>query len=131
MGERREHPKGMRVRITGGIYKKHGYVGEIAGSTRCMVDVYVPVLKRELRVRRASVESASAEAEETTPEDPPPSWRQQSVAQAVARDELLRKSVADVCVRLTRHGFNAGDPDIHKLVDAGMRAVREIEKETK
>jgi hypothetical protein len=48
MGERREYPHGMRVRIMGGIFKKHGYVGEIAGSTRCMADVYVPVLmKRE------------------------------------------------------------------------------------
>jgi hypothetical protein len=65
-----------------------------------MADVYVPVLKREVRVRRTSVERTSAEAEETTVEDPP-SGRQQSVAQAVAWDELLRKSWADVCVRLT------------------------------
>jgi hypothetical protein len=48
MGERKEYPQGMRVRITGGIHKKHGYVGEIAGGTRCMVDGYVPVLKREV-----------------------------------------------------------------------------------
>jgi hypothetical protein len=78
--------------------KKHGYVGERAGSTRCMVDLYVPVLKREVRVRRTSVERASAEAEETTVEDPR-SARQQSVAQAVARDELLRRGwqTAGVC----------------------------------
>jgi hypothetical protein len=130
MVERRECPTGMRVYITGGIYKKHGYVGKIAGSTRCMVDVFLPVLKRIVRVRRTSVESASAEAEETTMEDPP-SWQQPSVAEAVARDELLRTSLADVCVRLTRHGFNAGDPDIYKMVDAIMTAVSEIEKEIK
>jgi hypothetical protein len=48
----------------------------------------------------ASVERASAEAEEMTVEDPR-SGRQQSVAQAVARDELLRRRLADVCVRVT------------------------------
>jgi hypothetical protein len=51
MGERREYPHGRRVHITGGIYQKHGDVGEKPGSTRCMVDVYVPVLKREVRGR--------------------------------------------------------------------------------
>ena len=90
MGERREYPEGMRVCITGGIYKKHGYSGEIAGSTPCMVDVAVPGLKRVLRVRRTSVESASADAEETTTEDPP-SRRQPSVAEAVAVSGRLQK----------------------------------------
>jgi hypothetical protein len=93
MVERRECPEGMRVCITGGIYKKHGYGGEIAGSTRCMVDVFVPELKRVLRVRRTSVESVNAEAEETTTEDPP-LRRQPSVAEVLARDELLRTSLA-------------------------------------
>jgi hypothetical protein len=130
MGERKEFPKGMPVRITGGIYQKGGYVGEIAGSTRCMVYVYVPALKREIRVWHSSVERAKTEAEETTAADPPPE-RRPSLAEVVARDEQLRTSLADVCVRLARHGFDAGDPDIHKMVDAGLQAVKDIEKEIK
>ena len=127
MVERREFPEGMRVCITGGIYKKHGYSGKIAGSTPCMVDVAVPGLKRVLRVRRTSVESANADAEETTTEDPP-TRGPPSVAEVVARDELLRTNLAELCVRLTRHGFHAGDQDIHNLVDAVMVAVREKRK---
>jgi hypothetical protein len=127
MVERREFPEGMRVCITGGIYKKHGYSGEIAGSTPFMVYVVVPELKRVLRVRRTSVESANAETEETTTEDPP-SRRQPSVAEVLARDEPLRTSLTDVCVRLTRHGFHAGDQDIHNMVDAVITAMTENRK---
>ena len=86
-----------------------------------MVDVRVPGLKRVLRVRRTC---ANADAEETTTEDPP-TRGQPSVAEVLARDELLRTSLADACVRLTKHGFHAGDKEIYNLVDAVMTAVSE------
>jgi hypothetical protein len=122
MVERKEFPEGMRVRITGGIYKKHGYSGEITGSTPCMVYVAVPGRPHPLRLRRTSVESAESEAEERMKEDPP-TRAQGSVAEVLASDEGLRTSLTEVCVRLTRHGFHAGNKDIHTMVDAVMTAV--------
>jgi hypothetical protein len=127
MVERKEFPVGMRVCITGGIYKKQGYSGEITGSTPCMVYVAVPGLPRALRLRRTSVESAEAETEERTTEDPP-TKEHGSVAEVWASDEVLRTSLTAACVRLTRHGFHAGEKDIHEMVDAVMTAVAENRK---
>jgi hypothetical protein len=87
-----------------------------------MVYVAVPGLPRPLRLRRTSVESAEAEAEERATEGPP-TRAQGSWAEVLARDEELQTSLTEVCVRLTRHGFRAGDKDIHTMVDAVMTAV--------
>jgi hypothetical protein len=123
MGEWKEYPNGVTVRITGGIYKRQAYTGTVTGKTKCMVYVHVPALGREVRVWRTSVERARPDAEGQTAAEQP-ARKHRSVAEVVAQDEQLQKSLADVCRRLTKHGYNAGDPDIHDVVDAGMREQR-------
>jgi hypothetical protein len=48
---------GARVRIVGGIYRHGSPVGTVVGTTRCYVDVEVPQLDRQVRVRKTSVAS--------------------------------------------------------------------------
>jgi hypothetical protein len=53
-GSEEQYVMGSRVQIIGGVYRLGFPVGTIVGATRCYMDVQVPQLKRQVRVRKIS-----------------------------------------------------------------------------
>jgi hypothetical protein len=117
--------KGNAVDIVGGVYRQYRYAGVIAGETRCFVDVFVPQLQRELRVRKTSVRRAiPTKPMESESED----HSQRGSKWCEKGGEDAPQAVLDlvaVCVRMVKLGLVEGDADVHAMVDAGLRAARE------
>lgn len=123
--------KGESVRITGGVHRRCGYAGVIAGETRCYVDVWVPQLRQQLRVRKTSVQAAeSAEVKGT-------GWAGRAVPSALKQDEKesatlrIMNDLMAICKQLAELGVAEGDAHLHAVIDAGLRKAGEQQPERK
>ena len=108
MGDRsaKDHyAQGAQVRIVGGVYRHGSPVGTVVGATRCYVDVNVPSLKREVRVRKTSVARIDEKGEEEK-------W-----GDVVKEEPLVGAALRAVCTVLVKYGVQEGNEEVHKAVD--------------
>ena len=99
------YAKGSQVQIVGGVYQRGSPVGTVVGTTRCYVDVSVPCLKREVRVRKTSVARIDEKREEEK-------W-----GDVVKEKPLVGAALRAVCMVLVKYGVQEGNEELHKAVD--------------
>jgi hypothetical protein len=102
---KREDLIGARVRIIGGIYRHGSPVGTVVGMTRCYVDVEVPQLDRQVRVRKTSVASYDDRRE------------RKKFASIISEEPQIVGALVAVCTLLGRRGVQKGDKGLHEAVD--------------
>jgi hypothetical protein len=73
--------------------------------TSCYVDVSVPCLKREVRVRKTSVVRIDEKREE------------EKLGNVVKEEPLVGAALHAVCTVLVKCGVQEGDEELHKAVD--------------
>jgi hypothetical protein len=135
-GERPTSPgsayaRGTPVKIVGGVHRGWGYTGVVCGETRYYVDVYVPRVQRQLRVRKTSVQIEVAAWSENAgkagrelPQVELPEKTERAMPQVIY-DLML------VCGKLAQLGTPQDDALIHALVDAALMIAREHQMEEK
>jgi hypothetical protein len=74
-------------------------VGTVVGTTQCYVDVEVPQLKRQVRVRKTSVEQYKEEQKEGKLEE------------VMAKEPLIGAALLAVCVHFTKCGIRKATRD--------------------
>jgi hypothetical protein len=113
------------VRITGGKHRADNYTRVITRETRCYVDVFVPQVRQQVRVRKTSVQVEGPmdppESRVTRPFIPGGETQENKGAAAV---QLLGDLMA-LCEHLAQLGVAEGDAHVHALVDAGLMIARE------
>jgi hypothetical protein len=99
------YAKGSQVQIVGGVYRRKSPVETVVRMTRCYVDVSVPCLKREVRVRKTSVVQFNGERGE------------EKLENIVKEEPLVGAALRAVCTLLVRCGVQEGNEELHKAVD--------------
>jgi hypothetical protein len=106
---------GSRVRIIRGVYHHGNLSGTVVGATHCYIDVKVPQLKRQVRVRKTSIEQEREEEREV------------QLNEVMARELQIGAALLAVCIRLTKHGIRKGDIGLHRALDAWLDAANDQE----
>jgi hypothetical protein len=106
---------GSRVRIIRGVYRHGNLSGTVVGATHCYVDVKVPQLKRQVRVRKTSIEQETEEQREV------------QLNEVMAREPQIGVALLAVCIQLTKHGIRKGDTGLHRALDAWLDAANDQE----
>ena len=100
-----QYALGAQVQIIGGVYQRGSPVGTIVGSTRCYIDVEVPHLKREVRVRKTSV----VHCENGKGED--------LFERLVEEEPMVGVALRAVCAVLVKRGVKERDEGLHDAID--------------
>jgi hypothetical protein len=125
------YSQGESVHITGGVHRRCGYTGVIAGKTRCYVDVWVPQLRQQLRVRKTSVRAAPGVAEKGHGGLGHAMPSAQKLDGGDPATLQLMSDLMAICVRLAELGVSEGDANLHAIIDAGLRRAGERQPERK
>lgn len=115
MNMRGEYVTGSRVQIIGGIYWHGSPVGTVVGATRCYVDVEVPRLNCQVRVRKTSVVPCSDMQE------------QGKFANVMKKEPQVAAVLIAICTLLGKCGIRKGDEELHEAVDMCLDVVRRQE----
>jgi hypothetical protein len=96
---------GARVQIIGGVYRRGSPVGTIVGTTRYYIDVEVPCLNREVRVRKTSVVHYE-------------SGKGEDLFKRVLEEEpMVGVTLRAVCAVLVKRGVKERDEGLHDAID--------------
>jgi hypothetical protein len=96
---------GGRLRIIRGVYRHGSPVGTIVGTTRFYLDVDVPWLRHEVRVRKTSVVLCNDEQ------------RRENFENVTLTEPLVGATLLRACAFLTKHGVRKGDEGLHAAID--------------
>jgi hypothetical protein len=107
---------GARVQIIGGIYWRGSPVGTVVGTTRCYVDVEVPQLGHQVRVRRTSVASYDDRLE------------RRKFASIMDEEPQIVGALVAVCTLLGRRRVQKGDKGLHEAVDRCLDVAKRQER---
>jgi hypothetical protein len=114
--------QGADVRIVAGIYRKHGYVGVIAKTMRCYVEVYVPQLERSLRVRKTSIRVGMQTGVEEGNEEG-------KLMTLLEAHPAMTEELLAICMQFAHCGYQVGDASIHLAVDVALQVAHECLQE--
>ena len=112
---------GGKVCITGGVHRQCGYVGVVAGETRCYVDVWVPRLGQQLRVHKTSVQATDGAAGKGMEIPVAPVVGSKRLEEGKSSPLRVVNELMAICQQLAELGVTEGDVDLHAIIDAGLR----------